>query len=101
MFDYYIDPEQGWHALGAVGLSSYVMGQGDSPDSAAPIAPPHTALGFGFNLGGGYEGWVSDSVSMGVLPRLMFGWPSGVDEFGRGQNHRVLAFTVMMSITYH
>jgi hypothetical protein len=101
MFDYYLDPELGWHALGALGLSSFVMGQGDSSDARDPIAPPHTALGFGFVLGGGYEHFVSDSVSLGVLPRLMFGWPSGVDEFQRSQSHRLFSLSLMMNVTYH
>jgi hypothetical protein len=63
--DYYIDPRGGAHVQGAL-LLSYISNQ--SKDAQ----PAGAGFGFGAMLGGGYEVFVSDQWSIGVLARLTY-----------------------------
>jgi len=99
--DYYPFPTRGFHAQASFGLAIHVMGQGDPADVEAGIASPHSALGYGFTLGAGNEWWVHEDWSIGLLPRLMLGWASGTDEWGTPYDHRVLGYSLLVTMTYH
>lgn len=100
LIDYYPDPLRGFHVQLNGGLASYVMAQGNA-DDAAMIAPPHAAAGSGFALGVGNQWWVAPDWTLGILPRLVMGWTSGIDEFGSRFNHRTVGYSLLLTATYH
>jgi hypothetical protein len=101
--DYYIFERGGLHAQGGVGISTYVMGQGDvgAPGGAEPSAMPHTALGFGIMLGVGYEWWVAEEWSVGALGRMTRGFGDGDDSASNSWEHDSIGWALLMSVTNH
>jgi len=65
---WYFFPKYGFHAEAAPGLATYVAGAGE-PRSKA-LAQAHTAIGFGFILGVGYDFWLGDQWSLGLARAL-------------------------------
>lgn len=99
--DYYPSATRGFHVQASFGLSVYVMGQGDPANVDAGIASPHSAVGYGFSLAVGNEWWIDEEWSMGLLPRFMLGWANGNDEWGTPYDHRVIGYSLLVTITYH
>ena len=103
--DYYILPRQGFHVQGAVGLSVYIMGQGEPTyqlyDDPFPIIRAHTAPGVGFMLGVGHEWWVAEQLGVGALARMVQGFTSGTDQDGVNWVHQTGAYSLLLSVTYH
>ncbi len=60
--DYYINPAGGLHVQGSLGLNSSAL--------KAPSELEQSGVGLGLMLGVGYEWWVGEQWSMGVLGRL-------------------------------
>ena len=100
LIDFYLDPLRGFHIQATGGIASYVMAQGNADDGTV-IAPPHAAIGAGFSLGVGNQWWISPDWTIGVLPRFMLGWASGIDEFGAQFRHRALGYSLLLTTTYH
>ncbi len=62
--DYYIDPTKGLHVLGTVG---YAVENVSSKNSSS-----NGSTGFGLGLGVGYDWWVGDEWSIGLLGRFTY-----------------------------
>jgi len=61
LVDWYFFPKYGFHAEAAPGLATYVARSGE-PSIEGPLAQAHTAIGFGFILGVGYDFWLGEPV---------------------------------------
>jgi hypothetical protein len=67
--DYYVDPTRGLHfqaAVGVVTINGVGLARGDLDED-------ETALGAGVMFGVGYDWWVSDEWSIGLLGRITLG----------------------------
>lgn len=100
MVDAYFMPEKGFHAQLGGGLSTFVAGVAQ-PEYAGQRAQAHTAIGFGAMLGVGYDWWVSEQWSLGLLARGMYGSMSGTDSEGVTWTHKALAPSLLITATYH
>jgi hypothetical protein len=98
--DWYFDPASGLHAELTPGLATYVAGVG-YPEIAGALAQAHTALGFGVSAGLGYDWWIGDQWSIGILGRLLFGVTSGTDNRHVGWSHATYAPAALLTATYH
>jgi hypothetical protein len=63
LLDFYPSPKGGFHALGAVGLAQLLVSRPGEDDADDPS-------GTFWALGAGYDWWVSDDASVGLLGRL-------------------------------
>lgn len=88
--DYYTDPESGFHMLGEVSYL-WIDGSGD-------LVTQQNLKGVGLAVGLGYDWWVSDGWSLGLLGRFTFS-PLHRDEYDSSNQLYLpsLAFTA----TYH
>jgi hypothetical protein len=100
LVDWYFDPKLGFHAEAAPGLATYVAGAGE-PRTEGPLAQAHTSIGFGFVLGVGYDWWVGDQWSFGLLGRLSYARTSGSDGGGGDFSHTTYSPSVLLTLTYH
>jgi hypothetical protein len=98
--DWYFEPTSGLHAEVCPGLATFVAGAGE-PEYAGPGAQAHTALGFGVSAGVGYEWWIGDQWSIGLLGRLLVGITSGTDNRHVGWSHSTYAPAALLTATYH
>ncbi|HEU4411037.1 MAG TPA: hypothetical protein VFS43_37640 [Polyangiaceae bacterium] len=90
--DYYPNAQRGLHVQGALGLSTTTL--------SMPSGPAFTGSSAGVMLGVGYEWWVGEQWSMGVLGRLMHTSPT-LDN-GRGESEASLTtFGLLGTFTYH
>ncbi len=99
LLDWYFFPKYGFHAQISPGVATYVAGAG-LPRNEGPLAQAHTAIGFGFILGAGYDWWIGDQWSLGLLGRFSYGTTSGSDgtaEF----SHKTYSPAVLVTLTYH
>lgn len=89
--DWYVNPHRGLHLQAFVGLSA--LGADASKGSEDPG-------GLAFSLGVGYEWWVGEQWSMGILGRFLYSadtWKSSsVDE-----THSVVVPSALFTATYH
>jgi hypothetical protein len=95
--DWYVQPEKGLHIQAAIGLANGGYEEpGDNHDTI-------TLWGFGGMLGVGYEWWVGEQWSMGLLARATSGSISGVDPTDKNEEHSVLfvAPGALLTFTYH
>ncbi len=99
LVDWYFFPKYGFHAEASPGVATYVAGAGE-PRTEGPLAQAHTAIGFGFALGVGYDWWIGDQWSLGLLGRFMYGATSGSDGTV-GFAHRTYSPAVLVTLTYH
>jgi hypothetical protein len=103
--DYYFWEREGLHAQAGLGLASFVMGQGrptvQPRDVPVRSVRAHTATGFGIVLGVGYEWWIAEQWGIGGLVRMLRGWTSGVDPTGVQWDHDSIAYSLLMTATYH
>lgn len=99
--DYYLFEKSGLHFQGGVGLATFVMGTGRVDDEmrSAPTASAHTGLGTGVMLGAGYEAWVGQQWSMGVLGRMTRGFTGGNDSRWVHWEHDTIGWALLLSIT--
>jgi hypothetical protein len=100
MVDFYFFPKLGFHAQAGVGLATYIAGVADSVNPG-PRAQAHTATGFGFMAGVGYEWWVSRVWSIGLLGRIVYGSTSGSDNRGILWSHSTFVPAALLGATYH
>lgn len=100
LVDWYFFPKYGFHAEGSPGVATYVAGAGE-PDTEGPLAQAHTAIGFGFMLGVGYDWWIGDQWSLGLLGRISYGSTSGSDGTGANFSHTTYAPSFLITMTYH
>ncbi len=67
--DWYPNPKDGWHVQGAVGPTALQL-------TAQAGGNSLNGTGFGALVGGGYEWFVSEQWSIGILGRLQYASPS-------------------------
>jgi hypothetical protein len=96
--DYYFDAHRGLHFQGAIGFASL---RGVSVGSGE-VDKDRVALGGGMMVGFGYEWWVSDQWSLGILGRITGGFATGKDASDVRWNHAVGASpSVLFTGTYN
>jgi hypothetical protein len=90
--DYYPDPTSGLHVLALAGLASLSVsdGSGSSQQSGS---------GFGVGAGVGYDVWIGDEWSLGILGRLQYA-STKLDSGGVTATDNVIAPAVLASIVY-
>ncbi len=97
--DYYPNPSGGFHfqaALGLATLTPRVFG------SSATEQSEYLALGGGLMLGAGYEVWVDDEWSLGILSRTTAVGLGGTDDADVGWAHFVITSpSLLVTLTYH
>jgi hypothetical protein len=98
-FDHYFDPAGGLHiqaALGLAILTPRVFGHSSTEQSE------YVAIGGGLMLGAGYEWWVGDEWSLGVLGRTTIMVLGGKDEVGVHWLHVAVTNPgLLVTLTYH
>jgi hypothetical protein len=100
--DYYFDPNGGGHLQAAIALGVASQSKGDL-DSA------YTGTGYSLMLGGGYEWWVGEQWSLGVLARVQYfnvsGHPdddiAGISADDIDVEASFFVPALLLSITYH
>lgn len=97
--DIYPNPRRGFHVQGALGLAALtasVFG------SSATDRSKYSAIGGGLMLGAGYDWWVADEWSLGVLGRATISIVTGEDESGvRWVHVPATSPSFMFTLTYH
>lgn len=97
--DIYPNPRRGFHVQGALGvaaLTASVFG------SSATDRSKYSAIGGGLMLGAGYEWWIADEWSLGVLGRAMVTVLTGEDESDVRWIHiAATSPSFMFTLTYH
>jgi hypothetical protein len=84
-FDYYVDPSRGLHIQSAFGLANV---RGINLESAS-VDDDAVSVGAGLMFGVGYDWWVSDNWSIGVLGRVAVGVTGQKDRYGERWFHAV------------
>ncbi len=100
LVDWYVDPKSGFHVEASPGVATYVAGVGE-PRVEGAQAQANASVGFGFMLGTGYEWWIGDQWSLGLLGRFIYGTTKGTDNRGVGWSHQAYAPALLLSATYH
>lgn len=95
--DYYIDPKQGLHFLGAVTIANFELNQRDNFDTTTADLD---ANGFAFTLGVGQEFWIGKQWSAGVLGKFTYATLSR-SEAGLSYDHEILTPAVVATFTLH
>jgi hypothetical protein len=97
--DWYPNVRGGFHAQAALGLATLVPRVfGHSATSQSD----YTAVGGALLLGTGYEWWVADEWSIGVLTQLGVRVLRGDDDAGRKWTHLITnSPSLCVSLTYH
>jgi len=97
--DWYPNVRGGFHAQAAIGLATLtprVLGHPATDDSE------YLALGVGLALGAGYEWWVADEWSIGVLSQLGVRLMRGEDDAGAEWTHVITTSpSLSATLTYH
>jgi len=97
--DWYPNPRKGFHlqaALGLAALTSRSGGRWDDDDDG------YEAVGAGIVLGVGYEWWVGDEWSLGVLARTQAAALTGEDDEKVRWVHGASATpSLLLTLTYH
>jgi hypothetical protein len=98
-FDWYPNPHRGFHFQGALGLATLTPRVfGDS----ATERSEYLAVGGGLMLGAGYDVWVDEEWSLGVLARTTAAVSSGRDESDVRWLHVVITSpSLLVTLTYH
>ncbi|HEU4408507.1 MAG TPA: hypothetical protein VFS43_24810 [Polyangiaceae bacterium] len=97
--DYYVDPRRGFHLQGSVGLGLLGVGDGEVDGNDNPALREHGSAGVGAMVGIGYDWWVSDRWSLGVLGRVSYAAMSGENDDEAEWSHRVLAPALLFTAT--
>lgn len=92
--DFYPSPQKGFHVLGTLGFAQVSFNDGNGTVDAA------SSSGFTLGTGVGYDGFVSDQWSLGVLGRLSYAWTSH-DTAGVTVHDNALAVGLSFSVSCH
>jgi hypothetical protein len=97
--DWYPNVHGGFHAQAALGLATLTPRLFGHP---ATDNSEYLALGAGLLIGTGYEWWVADEWSIGVLGQLGFRVLTGKDDAGVRWTHIITnSPTLGVTLTYH
>jgi hypothetical protein len=98
MGDFYPNPRRGLHLQAALGVAGLT---GLNPGGSI-WSERHLAVGGGGMLGVGYEWWVGEQWSMGILARGTVGAMAEDDAHGARWFHFVAAWpSILFTVTYH
>ncbi len=100
MVDVYPIPSLGLHLQGLFGVGIGVVGETILVQER-PKLRSHTATGWAFGLGVGYEWWIADDWGLGLLARINYASTSGNDADGNDWSHDFLAPGVLLSLTFN
>jgi len=89
--DWYPSPEGGFHLQGMVGGARIEL-----KDSEGVEREDHHPIGGGAAIGAGYEFWIADEFSLGILGRI--GWGTMRDD---DVTHHVGTFSALVTLTYN
>ncbi|HEY6727070.1 MAG TPA: hypothetical protein VI197_23715 [Polyangiaceae bacterium] len=95
-FDYYVDPRAGLHVELSPGLVWVTPGTSDRI-----VGEGLSGRGWGFMLGFGIEGWVSDQWSMGVLARGQFVSTKLEDDSDNEFDFYAFVPSLLLTLTLH
>jgi hypothetical protein len=96
--DHYFDPRGGLHLQGAIGLAT-MRGVGIA---STHLDEDHIVVGAGVMLGIGYDWWVADQWSIGILGRVTAASSTSDDEDGLIWRHGVSAApSLLFTATYN
>lgn len=97
--DWYFDDRSGFHAQLALGIASLSVVELDT----SPVEDePYGAIGGGIMLGIGYEWWVAEEWSLGVMARTTAAFLVGKDESDVTWHHALGSSPgPMFTVTYH
>ena len=87
--DYYLKPQGGWHVQGFLGWGGL---ETDGPNGAGGSDP----TGLIVAIGGGKDWWISDTLAVGVLGRIVYGKLSLL-----GTDFPTWAPAVLATFTWH
>lgn len=98
MGDFYPNPRRGLHMQGALGVAALT---GLNPGGSL-WSDRHVAVGAGAMLGIGYDWWVGEQWSIGVLARGTAGAMAEDDAHGARWFHFAAAWpSILLTVTYH
>jgi hypothetical protein len=94
--DWYPNPASGWHAEGVIGLGFIKASKGNQFPTQ-----DYSGTGVLLSAGGGYEWWLGEQLSLGVLARLQYA-QADVKADGSTQSATMKLFTpaLLASLTY-
>jgi hypothetical protein len=95
---YYFSPGSGGHLFGAPVFS--VVTGGEAKEYSSEI-PETSGTGFGLVLGGGYEFWVGEQWSIGVIGRLQYVSADMEDDEGDETEFSGTVFGALVTATLH
>lgn len=103
--DFYPNPEQGFHIQGALALSVVSADKGNYNSTAGGEYPPdsYSGTGFGLMLGTGYEWWIGQQWSLGLLGRLQYATATLKSDSGAYVDADFSAWIpgLLLEVTYH
>jgi hypothetical protein len=98
MGDWYFRPERGFHAQAALGFAALTGVGAEAPR----VRDRRAALGGGVMLGVGYDWWIADEWSFGILGRVSGAVLTEKDDDGERYFHVTgMGPSVLFSATYH
>jgi hypothetical protein len=97
--DYYFNPATGWHVQGSITYGVLSLGEGRGSTTDRQYVQEQSGSGGAFMAGVGYDFWVSDGWSAGVLGRLTAGVGSGKDMQDHEWTHHVVIPALLLSAT--
>jgi hypothetical protein len=97
--DRYFVPEYGLHVQAALGIAAQY---GFTVNTPGPGGSDYNPVGPGFILGLGYESWITNQWSLGILARFGAGALFGKDDNDVVWAHYIVTLpTFLMTVTYH
>ncbi len=99
LIDVYVSPHGGFHAQADAGVAAFIAGVGDAKGEG-PLVHGHSAVGYGLGIGAGWEWWIEDQWSMGLLARALWGWTDGDDVEGTAWSHSTFVPGLLVGATY-
>jgi hypothetical protein len=98
--DYYFDPKGGAHAEAALLLAYAQIAEKEQNGVTTPKA---SGPGFGFMIGGGYDFWIGEQWSLGVLARIAYYNTKATVDTSGDPKLKFSAFVpgIMAALTYH
>lgn len=98
--DYYPSPEKGLHLTAAVGLGLLAVGDGKLQDTTYVPFQDHGGTGIGALAGVGYEWWVANQWSLGVVAHVTYAAPAGDDDGNTDWQHHLWLPALLVSATW-
>ena len=99
MFDYYPVSRGGFHVSLALGWGVFGLGDGELSDGLR-VNTDQKGGGISGALGVGYDFWVADVLSVGVLGRFMLARGNSEDDANADWTHTVYSPDLMLSVSF-